>query len=265
MKCRICDHEVSPFMSFGKMPIANAFLTENDIENEHFFNLNPVFCDNCLTFQIETQPDPEMMFHDHYAFFSRTSAFMKAHFKKYSDWVFDNYIKNSNDRFVVEIGSNDGIMLENLANLGVKHLGVEPSANVADVARSYGVNTLTKFFGPDTAHEIVGEYGKADALIAANVMCHIPDMHGIARGANTLLKNTGVLIFEEPYLGSMIEKISYDQIYDEHVYIFSALSVENIFSPYGFELINLLPQSTHGGSMRYVLARKGSMLFQIAL
>lgn len=257
MKCRICEHEIAPFMTYGRMPIANGFLTPDQFKEEYFFELKPAFCSHCLTFQIEEQPAPEAMFHDHYAFFSRTSKMMQAHFKDYATWVGDNYLTGLAP-FVVELGSNDGIMLENFAKRGIQHLGVEPSANVAEEARKYGVNTIVKFFGPSTAAEIVNEYGRANALIAANVMCHIPDMNGIAQGADLLLKQDGVLIFEDPYLGAMIEKTSYDQIYDEHVYIFSALSVANIFGPHGFELIDLLPQLTHGGSMRYVLARKGA-------
>jgi len=256
MKCRICNHEIETFMSYGRMPIANGFLTPEAFKDEYFFELKPAFCEQCYSFQIEEQPDPEMMFHDHYAFFSRTSAFMQQHFKAYAGWVYDNHL-SGDDLFVVEIGSNDGIMLENFANRGVRHLGVEPSANVAEEARKHGVNTIVRFFGAETATDIVDEYGQADALLAANVMCHIPNLNGIAEGADILLKKDGVLIFEDPYLGAMIEKVSYDQIYDEHVFIFSALSVANIFSSHGFELIDLLPQETHGGSMRYVLARKG--------
>src|SRR3990172_5228211 len=256
MKCRICQSAISAFMTFGKMPIANGFLTPDQFKNEYFFELKPAFCDHCLSFQIEEQPDPEVMFHDHYAFFSRTSTFMQTHFRDYAAWVCDHHLKGD-ALFVVELGSNDGIMLENFARRGIRHLGVEPSANVADEARKHGVNTVVRFFGPETATDIVAEYGQADALIAANVMCHIPDLNGIAKGADLLLKQKGVLIFEEPYLGAMIAKTAYDQIYDEHVYIFSALSVAHIFGHYGFELIDLLPQQTHGGSMRYVLSRKG--------
>jgi len=256
VKCRICDHQIEPFMTYGRMPIANGFLTPQEFDNEYLFELKPVFCDQCLSFQIEEQPDPEMMFHDHYAFFSRTSQFMVRHFTAYAEWVYDTHL-GGDDLFVVEIGSNDGIMLENFAKRGVRHLGVEPSANVAEEARKHGVNTIVKFFGSNTAKDIVHEYGQADALIAANVMCHIPDLNDIAKGADILLKKDGVLIFEDPYLGAMIEKTSYDQIYDEHVFVFSALSVANIFGTHGFELIDLLPQETHGGSMRYVLARKG--------
>jgi methylation protein EvaC len=256
VKCRICNAPIEPFMTFGDMPIANGFLNSDDFDAEYFFELKPVFCECCYSFQIENQPDPELMFHDQYAFFSRTSVFMKSHFKAYADWVYGNHLRGD-DLFVVEIGSNDGIMLENFANRGLRHLGVEPSANVAEEAKKYGVNSIVRFFGLETAEYIVSEHGQANALIAANVMCHIPDLNGIAKGADILLKQDGVLIFEDPYLGAMLEKTSYDQIYDEHVFMFSALSVANIFDPYGFELIDLLPQETHGGSMRYVLARKG--------
>jgi methylation protein EvaC len=245
-------------MSFGKMPIANGFLNENEFSNEFFFEMKTAFCDKCFTFQLVDQPDPKKMFHENYAFFSRQSKKMQEHFKKYADWVCENYLSDKNDPFVIEIGSNDGILLENFSKKKIKHLGIEPSANVAKEAEKHGVNTEIKFFNKDTANEVIENYGKASAILAANVMCHIPDLKNIAEAAYLALDQNGVLIFEDPYLGDMIEKTSYDQIYDEHVYIFSAMSIKNIFEKYGFELINLLPQSTHGGSMRYILAKKGS-------
>ena len=183
---------------------------------------------------------------------------MQIHFKKYADWVISNYLDNK-ESFVVEIGSNDGIMLENFKNEGYNHLGIDPSSNVVEVARSFGINSIVDFFGYEKSKEIVDRYGLADVVLSANVMCHLPDLNDIGKGAYNLLKEDGVLIFEDPYLGDMLEKISYDQIYDEHVYIFSALSVNEIFGRSGFELINLLPQETHGGSMRYVLAKKGRL------
>ena len=85
MKCRICNAPIEPFMTFGDMPIANGFLNSDDFDAEYFFELKPVFCEYCYSFQIENQPNPELMFHDQYAFFSRTSVFMKNHFKAYAD------------------------------------------------------------------------------------------------------------------------------------------------------------------------------------
>ena len=256
MNCRICETAIQPFMSFGKMPIANGFLSSEDFSTEYFYELMPGFCENCLTFQILEQPSPNKMFHENYAFFSRTSKYMVNHFKSYANWVKNTYLTSS-DSFVVEIGSNDGAMIENFLKHNIRHLGIEPSENVAEEARKYGINTLCSFFNLETAQKIVSKHGRADALIAANVVCHIPDLHGVARGIDYLLKPEGVIVFEEPYLGDMIENTAYDQIYDEHVYMFSAHSVRNIFKKYGFELIDAKPQKTHGGSMRYVLARNG--------
>jgi methylation protein EvaC len=243
-------------MSFGMMPISNCFLKPEQFAREYLYELKPVFCDNCTTFQIAEQPDPNRMFHENYAFFSRSSKRMVEHFKTYANWVKEKFLIED-DPFVVEIGSNDGAMLENFARSGIRHLGVEPSANVADEARKHGVSTMTAFFSPETAGKIIAEHGPADAFIAANVMCHIPDLRGMAEGVDRLLKPTGVFIFEDPYLGDVIDKTSYDQIYDEHVFVFSARSASNIFGPYGFELVDLMPQATHGGSMRFVFARKG--------
>jgi len=256
MYCRVCANKINPFVSFGKMPIANGFLKKEQFENEYFFELATAFCDRCYSVQLVTQPDPKLMFHDNYAFFSKTSKSMQVHFQKYADWVLNNYLKQ-NDPFVVELGSNDGILLENFSKKKIRHLGVEPSANVADVAIKSGINTEVAFFNNDFAKKIKEKNGKADVILAANVMCHIPDLIEVGKASKTLLKEDGVLIFEDPYLGDMINKVSYDQIYDEHVFIFSALSVKNIFDISGFELIDVLPQETHGGSMRYVLCKKG--------
>jgi methylation protein EvaC len=256
-KCRCCNHPIEESMTFGQMPIANAFMATGSHHEEYFFEMATGFCSNCYSYQLLEQPDAEMMFHENYAFYSRQSKFMQVHFKKYADWVLENYIEDPNNSFVVEMGSNDGIMLENFAKRNIKHLGVDPSENVVIEALKHGVQSIVSFFGFDSSKEIQAEYGHADAIISANVMCHLPDLNDIAKGAFNLLKDKGVLIFEDPYLGSMLEKVSYDQIYDEHVYIFSALSASNIFSRHGFELINLLPQDTHGGSMRYVFAKKG--------
>jgi methylation protein EvaC len=254
----VCGTPIEAFMSFGRMPIANGFLTADAVSGEYFFELAPAFCSTCGMFQLTEQPDASKMFHDQYAFFSSTSRYMQIHFEKFANSVINGVLSGRADPFVVEIGSNDGIMLGHFQKAGMRHLGIEPSGNVAEVARGRGIQTISEFFSPDLAERIVAQHGHADAMLAANVMCHIPDLPGIAAGAKRLLKPDGVLMFEDPYLGDMIAKTSYDQIYDEHVFIFSATSIKNAFAPHGLELIDVLPQSTHGGSMRYVLSPIGS-------
>jgi methylation protein EvaC len=244
-------------MSFGRMPIANGFLTPDQFDGEYFFELKVGFCSQCTMVQLTEQVDRERMFHDEYAFFSSTSMRMAAHFKEFAELVRRDYLKQP-DPLVVEIGSNDGIMLQNFASAGIRHLGIEPSANVAEVARGKGINTVCRFFDEDLAREIVAGHGHADAFLGANVMCHLPYLHSVAAGIRILLKPEGVLIFEDPYMGDIVEKTSYDQIYDEHAFYFSVTSIGNLFAQHDLEVVDVIPQDVHGGSMRYVIAHKGA-------
>lgn len=255
-KCLICENEVNPFISYGQMPIANGFLDSKNIKNEYFFHMQVAHCNKCNMVQLIDTPDREMMFNENYAFFSGTSDAMKIHFRQFAEDVKSRFLEGQ-DPFVIEIGSNDGIMLNNFKEWGIRHLGIEPSANVAKVAKGRGINTIVEFFDEKLAEKIVVENGQADAFIAANVMCHIPYLHSIVSGISKLIKKTGIVIFEDPYLGDVIEKTSYDQIYDEHTFLFSLASINFIFSKYGMEVIDVMPQETHGGSMRYIIGYKG--------
>ena len=254
-KCLICNTPIRPFMSFGKMPLANGFLTPDRFTNEYFFELKIAFCFNCGMFQLIKQPDREKMFNENYPFFSGTSKKMAVHFQEFAEHVKKDYLY-SQDPFVVEIGSNDGIMLKHFANTGIRHLGIEPSENVAQVAIDNHINTMSKFFDEDCARQIAKEYGQVDAFLGANVMCHIPYLNSIVEGIRTLLKSDGVVMFEDPYLIDIIKKTTYDQIYDEHVFLFSVSSIKYLFEQHGMEMIDIEPQETHGGSMRYVIAHK---------
>ena len=255
-KCLICDSEYSPFVDFGLMPIANAFATKEQIKNEYTFPMKVGFCGNCNMVQLVEQPEREKMFHENYAFFSSTSNYMKEHFKLFANSVSDLQDLNE-DSFVVEVGCNDGILLENFIIDNIPCLGIEPSKNVAQVAMEKGIEVITHFFDRPLAENILQSYQKADVILSANVMCHIPYMHSIYDGVKTLLKEDGVFMFEDPYLGEIIEKTSFDQIYDEHVFLFSALSVKYLANMHDLELVNVEPQITHGGSMRYTIAHKG--------
>lgn len=245
-------------VDFGRQPLGNGFLEPHQFSEEYFFPMEVGFSEESMMLQLIEQPDPEKMFHDHYAFYSSTSSYMARHFKEFADQVLQSNYLVKDDPFVVELGCNDGIMLKNFAAKNLRHLGIEPSLNVAREANKQGVRTCSEFFTEQLASSIVAEFGQADAFLAANVMCHIPDITGVVRGIKKLLKPTGVVMFEDPYLGDVVAKTSYDQIYDEHVFLFSALSIRYLFGVHDMELIDVQPQSTHGGSMRYVLAHRGA-------
>ena len=262
--CLICNSSIDLFMSLGPMPIANGFLRPDQFADEYFYELQVAFCPDCGMVQLANPVDPEKMFHENYAFFSSTSAGMAVHFKQLADHLMRDHLKSS-DSFVVEIGSNDGIMLQHLANAGLRHLGIEPSRNVARKAEDRGIRTLCKFFDEEVAREILAEHGPADVLVGANVMCHIPQLHSVFAGIKTLLKPTGVLIFEDPYLGDIVEKTSYDQIYDEHVFYFSMKSISHLVEKHGLEIVDVIPLGVHGGSMRYVIAHRGTRAVSTAV
>ena len=257
-KCLISGANTEPFLSFGRMPIANGFLEPKDVPDEFFFELEVGYCPESRMVQLTQLVEKERMFHDHYAFFSSTSRRMAEHFEHFANEVIQKRIENPSSAFVVEIGSNDGIMLQNFARQKIRHLGIEPSKNVAEAGRARGVNAISEFFDEKLAERIVAEHGQADAFLGANVMCHIEPINSVAAGIKKLLKPKGVLMFEDPYLGDIVEKTSYDQIYDEHVFYFSVASVSHLFGLHGLELFDVEPQHVHGGSMRYVIGHKGA-------
>lgn len=256
--CRISGAPITEVVDFGLQPLGNGFLEPGAFEGEYFYPMSVGFSEKSMMLQLLEQPALEKMFHENYAFYSSTSNYMAKHFQAFAQQVMGSGYLAKDDPFVVELGCNDGIMLRNFAQQGVRHLGIEPSRNVALEANKAGVRTLSEFFTEDVAGAIVSGEGQADAFLAANVMCHIPDIVSVVKGIKRLLKPTGVAMFEDPYLGDVIEKTSYDQIYDEHVFLFSALSIRHLFATQDMELIDVLPQTTHGGSMRYVIAHRGA-------
>ena len=256
MKCKITNKKINPFMSFGKMPIANGFIEEKNFSNEFYFDMEVGFSEDLSLFQLNDHPKPESMFNAWYPFYAGSSEYMKKHFKNFSNFIKKNYLNTESK--IIEIGSNDGTLLKNFLENEKNILGIEPSKNVADKAFNDGVPTLNKFFNTNNISNLKNFLGKTDVILASNCICHIPDLDNLIKGIDLLLNKDGTFIFEEPYLGSMIEKTSYDQIYDEHIYMFSVSSIQKIFKRYDFELIDVIPQVTHGGSMRYIVKRAGN-------
>ena len=253
-ECRVCNVEIKELMSFGKMPIANAFVI-NKNDDQYLFNLKIGFCEKCFTFQVLEIPEAKKMFNNNYAYLASTSQVMKNHWKELGDKLIKEK-KLEKSSFVVEVGSNDGIFLENISKREIPHLGIDASKNVCDIAEKKGVKTLNGFFGVSIADEIVSKHGKADIILSTNTMHHIEDINNVAEGMSKLIKDDGIIVTEDPSLVEMIKKNSYDQIYAEHMYIWSLASMNSLFNKFKLEVFDIENNNFHGGCSRYFIGKK---------
>ena len=253
--CRFCNKSIESVIDLGKMPIANGFLRKEEIINEYFFNLEAAFCTTCSLFQLIEMPDPKILFNKNYAYHSGESSYMQEHFDKISNMLIKKF-KLQKNQFCVEIGNNDGGIVEYLNNKGYNHLGVDPSNNVYKIAKNKGINVLNDYFSIDTAKKISKNFQKADFILAANALAHIPDLESVFSGIEYLLTDNGIFITEDPYLIDVFDKTAYDQIYDEHVFIFSLTSMQNICNKFNLEVFDVEYVNSAGGSLRYYISKK---------
>jgi methylation protein EvaC len=261
-KCKICDKKnSSEFISFGQMPVANAFLLKEDLNKKEFtYPMGVSFCPDCKMVQLtEIVPYEKYIVPDdkgirNYAFFSSSSNdAMKKHFSEMAEEIENRFLdKNSK---VLEIGSNDGIMLQAFKKNEV--LGVEPSHNVARVAQEKGIETITEFFNTKLAEKISEEKGKYKTIANTNVFLNIIEIHDYLEGVYNLLDKKGVFITEDPYIQNILSQRAYDQIYDEHIWYFSLHSLENLLNMHDMEIFDAEKQWVHGGSMRVYSCKKG--------
>lgn len=249
-QCRSCGTTLAhTFVDLGMSPLANSYIKpEQRSRMEPFYPLHVYVCSSCLLVQLEQFSSPHDIFSD-YAYFSSFSDSWLAHAKRYVDMIADRF-QLGRDSKVVEIASNDGYLLQNFVARGVPVLGVEPAANVAEVAKQKGVNTTVAFFGEKTARCLVTDGWGADLIIGNNVLAHVPDLNDFVKGLKVLLKPTGLITMEFPHLVQLMEQNQFDTIYHEHFSYFSFLAVEKVFARHGMTLFDVEELPTHGGSLR---------------
>ena len=256
-RCRVCGGEVTEFLDLGDQPLSDGFLTEADLPKEYFYRLAVGACAECTMVQLMEEVPRDLMFHADYPYYSSGSAVMRKHFEATARELCETRLTGE-DPLLIEIGCNDGVLLGTVRDAGVRHLGFEPSGSVADVAREAGLRVRTEFFEESTAARARATEGPADVVYAANTICHIPYLDSIFRGVDAVLRQDGVFVFEDPYLGDVVAKTSFDQIYDEHFYLFSAHSIRAAARRFGFNLVDVRRLGVHGGEVRYTLARAGA-------
>lgn len=255
--CRVCRGRLREFLDLGRQPLSDAFVDPSGSGEEFFYDLVVAACTDCTMVQLANEVPRERMFHEDYPYVSSGSATMREHFGRTAEQFVQRELVGP-DPFIVELGCNDGVLLRHAADAGIRHLGVEPSRGVARVAQASGVDVRVDFFELRTAQEIEQERGKADVIFAANTLCHIPYIDSVLEGVRSLLRGGGVFVFEDPYFVDILEQTSYDQIYDEHFYFFTATSVDNMARRFGLALVDVERLPVHGGEVRYSLAHAGT-------
>ncbi|MDR4464463.1 MAG: class I SAM-dependent methyltransferase [Nitrospira sp.] len=248
--CRFCDRPLQhTFANLGMSPLANSYIKSAQMNQvERFFPLHALVCDGCFLVQLQEFESPEAIFGD-YAYFSSFSDSFLQHAKTYVEMAVDRFKLNGKSQ-VVEVASNDGYLLQYFVQKGVPVLGIEPAANVAEVARKRGITSLVKFFGTQTALEMKQEGRQADLLVGNNVLAHVPNLNDFVAGIKIVLKAEGVVTMEFPHLVRLIEDGLFDTIYHEHFSYFSFFTVEQVFAKHGLVLFDVEEVSTHGGSLR---------------
>lgn len=260
MKCRICSSiKFRTFVDLGLSPLSNSYLTKEDLPKpEPKYPLHAYVCETCLLVQLPEHERAERIFSSSYAYFSSYSTAWLEHCKRYAEAMTSRFHLGPNS-LVVEAASNDGYLLQFFIDRGIPSLGVEPTANTAEVAKSKGIPTEVCFFNAATAQRLASMGKKADLMAANNVLAHVPDIHDFVEGFRVLLKPKGCATFEFPYLKNLIEQNQFDTIYHEHFSYLSLRIVERLFAEHGLEIFDSEELETHGGSLRVYVKHKGQV------
>lgn len=263
-RCLFCKAPLRhTFVDLGMSPLCESYRTRDQLnEMEPFYPLHVKACEECFLVQLEQYVSAEHIFSE-YAYFSSFSDSWLRHSSQYVEMI-SSRLHLGKHSLVVELASNDGYLLQYFVKKGVPALGVEPAVNVAKAAEQKGVSTLVRFFGRQTALEMVANGQMADLVIGNNVLAQVPDINDFVRGIRAILKPEGVATLEFPHLVQLMRENQYDTIYHEHFSYFSLITVEKIFAAHGLAVFDVEELPTHGGSLRIYVRHAGDSAKRIA-
>ena len=260
-KCRICSSDdLRLILDLGNQPPANSLIEKDQLnDTEPTFPLRLYWCSDCFLVQLLDIVSKEHLF-QHYLYMTSASKPIVSHFEKYAKNIFDEFLKDSKNPLVVEIGSNDGSLLKEFNKLGASVLGIEPASNLAKFSNELNIETWNEFFSLEIANQII-ESRTPSVIVANNVIGHIENLHAVMDGVKILIGDNGVFIFEVPYLIDLIKNLEFDTVYHEHLSYFSLLPLVSWIEQFGLEIFDVQKQNVHGGSIRVFVSRKNT--FQI--
>jgi SAM-dependent methyltransferase len=255
-RCRSCgDAGLDVFLSLGEMPLPDALVSREQLDGpEPRFPLDVAFCPACSLVQILNEVPPEQLFVDNYLYFSSFSEGLMRHSRDHAQRLIVD--RGLNERsLVVEIASNDGYLLRNFKDAGIPVLGIDPAPAQADAAEAIGVPTLREFFGAELGRRLAAERGRADVIVANNVMAHTPSLNSFVEGLSELVADDGVITIENTYVKDLIDHCEFDTIYHEHFCYFSCTAVAALMRRHGLYLngVEHFP-SLQGGTLRWTVS-----------
>lgn len=250
MKCTLCQKDTSSlFLDLGQQPLANKYPKQEDFAKEDFFPEQVLFCTNCRNVQLGTMISRERMFEDYY-YLSSVNPGLVRHFESLAK-------KLSTSKFVLDVGSNDGILLKPLKELGVKFLGLDPSINVSKIANDAGLETITAFFNKESADGIKISHGSPDVIVASSIFTHLSDPHEFMQAVKGLMTADGKFIIEVEYIGNIIRDIAFERFYLDRIFYYSLSSLSTLASMHDMYISDVEMIEPHGGSLQVTFQNNG--------
>lgn len=257
-KCLICgSKELTRYLSLGRAAPANSYILKSELKQKEFkAPLEVYYCHSCSLAQLLYIVDRSYIF-SHYDYFSSTSPMLVCHFEEYASIVFKCFPKLCK-QLVVDIGSNDGVLLKPLQQLGARVLGIDPAKNIASIANSQGIETIADFFKEDKVDGLIKKYGKAGIITSNNTLAHTDSLHNIIEGVSKFLDKKGVFVFEVQYLVDLLLHNEFDNIYHEHICFYSVYPLVYLLKMHSMEIIDIIHTDTHGGAVMVFAAHSPS-------
>ena len=261
VKCRNCANPyLTNVLDLGTAPPSNAYLSEADLSRpETWYPLRLNLCEQCWLVQTEDFHGGEDLFTASYAYFSSTSQSWLSHSESFAASMTKTLALDQHS-LVIEAASNDGYLLQYFDALGVPSLGIEPTLSTADAARDKGLRVFQEFLTRETAEVVVEQFGKADLVVANNVIAHVPDLPDFISALGRLVKPEGIVSVEFPRVDRLVHLGQFDTVYHEHFSYLSLTSLGTALAPHGLRLVDVVSLETHGGSYRALIRHKDSKL-----
>ena len=250
LRCRLCDSDLLlSVLDLGATPLCEKYLTVDELDlPEPTFPLHLRLCEDCLLLQLPALITPADTFTE-YPYFS---SFSDSCVQRASDFVERavDQLDLEPESLVIEVGSNDGYLLQYVVGAGVPCLGIEPSVNVGAVARDRGVPTVSAFLDEQLARRLRAEHGPADLVIANNVYAHVPELLDFTQALRALVSDEGWVTIEVHHALTLVVQGQFDTIYHEHFQYYTLLSATRALATAGLAVVDVEPIPTQGGSIR---------------